>query len=502
MNIFKRIGSVFSDPPASTDGTLSERMQQMLAIMATRQAFQYSNVFELLPNPDKILRDQNKTIDEYSGFKYDAHVYSCIQSRKSAVLALEWQINKGGEETEISRFINDIFSRLDLRRIESEMLDAPFYGYKPLEIYWMVEDGYIVPRDVVGKPPHWFAFDSFNLLRFCSMAAPNGSLVPPRKFLLLTNEATYDNPYGEAVLAKCFYPVIFKKGGMKLWATFTEKYGMPYLHGKLLTGSTAKDFDNMLVKLMGLRQDGVLVTEEDASVEIKESARNAPQEIYKQLLHFCNAEISKAILSQTLTTEQGETGSYAMSQTHLQVRSDVVDNDKRMVEAAFNRLIEWIVDMNFANPVEYPKFEMYEMEDVDKALAERDAILVPVLQQSGKKLSTSYLISAYNLKDTDLEDAPIPTPAAPAMPFSEFADKKQIEELAKIGSKDFAKSFDLILKPVLEMINAGQSFEELQKNVIKIFPKLKTEQVEKLIAKGILISGANGILDSQQSLGK
>jgi len=494
MNIFQKLGSVFAEPvtPKLNPAGEIERMKQLLSIVATRQSFEYSNSFDVLPNPDKILRDANQTIEEYSKFKYDAHVYACIQSRKSAVLSLEWQINQDGEESGVSKFINDLFSHFDMRKIISEMLDAPLYGYKPLEIYWMVEDGYIVPRDIVGKPPHWFAFDSFNLLRFRTLSTPTGTLVPPKKFLLLSNEATYDNPYGEAVLSKCFYPVIFKKGGMKLWATFTEKYGMPYLHGKLLTGSTAKDFNDLLVNLMALRQDGVLVTEEETSIEIKEATKTSSQEIYKQLLHFCNAEISKAILSQTLTTEQGETGSYAMSQTHLQVRGDVVEADKKLVESGFNKLIEWIVDMNFENPVEYPKFEMYEQEDVDKALAERDAILVPVLQQSGKKLSTSYLISAYNLKDTDLEDAPVVQAAPPA--FSEFSDKKELANLSKLGASDFVKSFDLILKPVLAMINSGQSFAEIQNNVVKIFPKLKTEQVEELIAKGILISSGNGII--------
>lgn len=490
MNFIQKLLSFprFAEKPNPIN---ENRMSMLLQIMATRSAYSYENPFEMLPNPDEILSKNNKTIEEYSKLKYDAHVYSCIQSRKSAVLSLEWELNRGGKETQESKFIKGIFDNLDLRNIISEMLDAPLLGFKPMEIYWKEENGYIVPGDIKGKPPHWFTFDSFNLLRFRSKDAPIGTLVPQKKFLLLQSEATYDNPYGEAVLTKCFYPVIFKKGGLKLWALFTEKYGMPYMHGKLLAGSTQGDIEDFMLKLTNLRQDGVIVTEEETEIDLKESNRTSSADIYRGLLHFCNAEISKAILSQTLTTEQGDTGSYAMSQTHLQVRKDVVDNDKKLVEYAINKLIEWTIDLNFANPQDYPRFLLYEEEDVDKSLADRDAALVPVLQNSGLKYSKKYMMAAYNLQEDDLDESQQPKQAA----FKEFEfEDTGLEKLSEIGNEDFRKAFDLILQPVLKMISKGRSFEDIQDKIVEIFPKLNTDQIEELIAKGILLSSVGGTI--------
>ena len=59
-----------------------------------------------------------------------------------------------------------------------------------------------------------------------------------------------------------------------------------------------------------------------------------------------------SILGQTLTTEIGSTGSYAASNTHMQVRQDIVDSDKKLVEGVINQLIQWIYEINFAKAID------------------------------------------------------------------------------------------------------------------------------------------------------
>ena len=108
--------------------------------------------------------------------------------------------------------------------------------------------------------------------------------------------------------------------------------------------------------------------------------------------------ISKAILGQTLTTEIGSTGSYAASNTHMQVRQDIVDSDKKLVEGVINQLIQWIYEINFTN-AEVPVFELYEPEDVDLTLAQRDKIL----SDTGVKFTKEYFIKNYGLEDEDFD---------------------------------------------------------------------------------------------------
>ena len=481
MGLINRIKNVFSEKNDTG------KRPYPLGVIATRQAFLFSALNELLPNPDVILQKNNETLETYKNFLYDAHVSSCVQSRKAGVLSLNWEINRGGTKSTESEFIEEIFNSLNLRQIISEMLDAPLFGFKPIEIYWSEVEGKIVPKELKGKPSWWFEFDSNNMLRFKDRHKPNGVLLPNKKFLLLQHNATYDNPYGESILAKCYYPVIFKKGGMKLWSVFTQKYGMPFLHGKIGLGKGQEEAYELFNVLEKLQQDGIAVTEEEVNIDILESSKTSSEDVYKNLLHFCNAEISKAILSQTLTTEQGDTGSYAMSQTHLQVRKDVVDADKQLVEYWLNKLIEWIIEFNFESVSEMPRFVMYEEQDVDMTLAQRDQTLSSTGQV---KFTKEYFKRNYGFKDDEIEISFEQTKP-------QFSESDKIREKSAFDISQFDELTQSVLKPILEMINKSRSYNEIQDKMIEMFPELDTNLLEDYLAKGILLATGSGIISAK-----
>ena len=181
-----------------------------------------------LPNPDPVLKALGKDIKVYRELRADAHVGGCIRRRKAAVKALEWGLDRDKAKSRVAKSIEAIFADLDLSRIITEMLDAVLYGYQPMEVMWGKVGGYLVPVDVIGKPADWFLYSPDNELRFRSRQAQlQGEELPPRKFLVPRQDPSYHNPYGFADLSMCFWPVTFKKGGLRYWVKFAEKYGMP-----------------------------------------------------------------------------------------------------------------------------------------------------------------------------------------------------------------------------------------------------------------------------------
>ena len=193
----------------------------------------------------------------------------------------------------------------------------------------------------------------------------------------------------------------------------------------------------------------------------------------------------KINFSQTLTTEQGDTGSYAMSQTHLQVRKDVVDSDKQLVEYWLNKLIEWIIDFNFESVSEMPKFVMYEEQDVDMTLAQRDQALASTNQI---KFTKEYFKRNYGFKDDEIE---IASAIQPISPFSENGSEIQ---KSPYDISQFDELTQAVLKPVLEMIEHGISYNEIQDRIVEMFPDLETNELEDFLAKGILIATGSGFL--------
>jgi phage gp29-like protein len=316
--------------------------------MITRdKALSYFSLIGAIPNPDKILRRTGKTIESYRDLKNDPHVWSCIQSRKSGLLSLEWELESRGSDG-VADEVRAMLSDLDIHEIQRDMLEAPLFGFQPLELIWSISSNgrRLAPKALIAKPQEWFYFDNDSRLRFRQKDGSEGILPLPEKIINVSYEADYLNPYGQSLLSKCYWPVTFKNGGMRYWMTFVERYGMPFFIAQYQRGSTAEESQELLDSMKKMAGDSLFVAPMDVNFQIKEASKTSSSELFRELTKHCNAEISKAILSQTLTTEL-DMGSYAASMTHFKVRKEVVQSDARLIERAFNELIRHIVALNF-----------------------------------------------------------------------------------------------------------------------------------------------------------
>ena len=84
---------------------------------------------------------------------------------------------------------------------------------------------------------------------------------------------------------------------------------MPHFIGKHPRGAGKEETNPLADMLEDMVQDAIAVIPDDSSVEIQEADKTSSAEIYDKLIDKMNAEISKAILGQTLTNEMGNTGS-------------------------------------------------------------------------------------------------------------------------------------------------------------------------------------------------
>jgi len=467
-----------------------EKKQGITEEIATRKrAINYTSFLGFLPNPDSVLKKQGKDISIYEELTKDSHAGSCILSRKSGVLSLEYGIDKGKSKNKYAKLIEEILEKINIYNLIESITKAPLYGYQPLEIMWEYVNGLILPTSIIAKPPEWFMFSEDNNLLFKSANNLQGELLPDKKFLCPVYNGSYKNPYGEPELSKIFWPVTFKKGGLKFWVIFTEKYGMPFLIGKYQRGASNEEIEKLLDTMENMLQDAVAAIPEDAQLEIKEPlVKSSSANIYKELLKQCEEEISKAIIGQTLTTQVGEKGSYAASKIHQEVRKDIIIADKKLVEHTINELIKWILELNFGN-VEAPKFSMWEKEDVDKDLAERDDLLT---KNGNVKLTKQYYMRSYSFNEDEIITNESFT--QPTQTTKEFAETATEEEI-KIPEKDLETQENELIKPILKMVEQTKDYEELYKNLIEIYPKLQTKELENSLSKAIFISETAGRLN-------
>lgn len=497
-------------------------------IATAEQSIEYFiNTLGYLPDPDMVLRKAGKDFKIYRELETDAHVTAVMVQRKAGALSKEWDIDRGKAKSREAKFILDILNSFDMHEIMNDILDAVFYGMSVFEIIWKNDNGKIMPASFIAKPQEWFAFSPQRELLFKSRATPLGEPVPANKFIVARNNPKYMNPYGERLLSKCFWPVTFKRGGLKFWVLFAEKFGMPHVIGKQPRGVKPEATKDFLQSLEQMIMDAVAVIPDDSSVEFLQTT-GKDGAAYEKLLNFCNDEISKAILTATLTTDINGAGSYASAKVHEDKTDYLYITDKLLIENTINELIRLIYYFNFPSSGNLPKFTLYEEQDVELDTATRDKTLT----ETGVKFTKEYYKKVYGFEDEDFEinDTTPQVPGQNNMPqagrpsqkeedtkqnFAEAQKKantilalgdisklltgqKGIDKLANAFSdSELQEQMNVFVKPILELISNSNDFNEVSNNIATLYPKLDTTEIQEVLTKAILISDIWGQVNAR-----
>ncbi|MBR4680166.1 MAG: DUF935 family protein, partial [Fibrobacter sp.] len=351
-----------------------KRDLQLAKEVATRNVAEFVTGLDYLPNPDTILKNNGGNIKVYREM-IDAHLDAVKNKRFASITSRAWTIDGSKGDQKKAKFVEEYLWNIDLRNVISQMLEAIGFGYAVHEIVWNTVQTdlgtLILPTAIKDRKQEWFKFDSDSKLL---LQTNDGSRreMPERKFLVTRNRPTTANPYGNAVYSRCFWPLAFKKGGLKFWMLFVEKYGMPKAIGKVPPTATEKEQQDFLKMLVGLVRDAVAVIPQTGSVELLEAgAANANP--HKAIVDWADQAMSKAWLGETLTTEQTSSGgTQAMATVHNDVRADLALDDAAMIESSINQLIRWIYEINWPNEKEIPWMNIILPEDLQEARLNRD----------------------------------------------------------------------------------------------------------------------------------
>lgn len=252
--------------------------------------------------------------DIYADTLLDPHLYSVLQKRKSRVLGDRIEFRRDGRPVpEVNSQINSPW----FMQFLEDAIDAQFWGFTLVQFFrtdkgWI--DYYMVPRkhvdirqrlittrqaDLTGTP-----FDQFDDLLLVRGKEPLG---------LLARTAPY---------------VIWKRGSMGDWAQYSELFGMPT---RVYTYDAADPQALADAMEAAASQGGasVVFRPEGANLEFVDSgSQSASSELYSTFVERCNAEISKAVLGNTLTTEAGTTGTQALGTVHDKAERELAQQDR------------------------------------------------------------------------------------------------------------------------------------------------------------------------------
>lgn len=462
-----------------------------------------------LENPDPVLRTESngKGLKLYDEITRDPHASSVLQTRYLSVIGKEWEVIPAEEPKRIGRpstttqaqriadFVTDTFLSINFDQFRQEILQGILYGFYCAEVIWENRNGAIVPAIIRGKHPRRFSFTMNRELRLLTpQDMIEGEKVPDRKFVIFTYGSS-DNPYGQGLGQKLWWPVWFKKNGIKFWLVFLEKYGMPTAIGKYPPGTSLDQHSALLEALDAVQSETGIKIPDTMTIELLEASRQGTA-TYGDLCDYMDRQISKAVLGQTLTTEMGSNGgSYAASKTHNDVRQDIVKADADFLSECLNAtLVQWLVDLNFPDATDYPKFWIRTEEaQTLKELADRDKILVDI----GLPIARRYFYDTYAVAPPEEgEDAIASAPSRPQAAdgqVSAFADfslaegnQAGIDSLVNEILKESGNVMAGNEKLMIEAVTSSESYDEAFGRLLDLFPSLKVDALEDALSRSLL----------------
>ncbi|MCL6232828.1 phage portal protein family protein [Acinetobacter amyesii] len=427
------------------------------------------------PDTDEVLRKAGITRHRLRVLLDDDEVAQAVETRIDALLATPLRVEPSDtdEAEKLTLVLKEWF-----HEIAAGSLNALFFGYSVQEaVYELKPEGYIGLEWIGEKPMQWFEPKNDGRLIYRQEGTANEQEVDQVfKFFLTRRKASYEQPYGKALLATLYWLFFFKQNGFKFWAKFLERFGTPILLGKCKDTET----EDMNRALLNAHAQSVLSidAEDDVQVLGTSGASGTAGAAFESFNNQLIRQIQKVILGQTLTSGTDGVGSRALGQVHENVRMDKLKSDIRLVTPTLQAVVNALCALNGWGAYEVMLGE--KPKPLNKDQAERDAHL----KNAGANLTPQYFQREYGLQDGDIAESnqPLLNTQFSAIPKRAFsfkaqanklsAEQQEVEELTD-GQKDLQL---LSNEQIKQLVAESDSPESLAFNLMQLIPSVSESQ--------------------------
>lgn len=431
----------------------------------------------------------------------DPHYRSVLGTRKLSIVGLEAVVKPAGEsagESELADNVRrDIVERPEFRELVTNALDALGKGFSVNEIMWDTSGTPWRPTNYLWRDPRWFDYDDVSGRQILLREGAQRVELPPHKFVIHQPLLKSGLPIrGGMALASAYYYLI-KAFDVAGWAAFVEVFGYPIRLGKYGRNANKNDIDVLKRAVRNIGRDIGAVIPDAMAIEIVEGVKTTgATSHFERLAKWVDAQISKAILGQTASTE-GTPGKLGSEEAQQEVRLDIKEADARQLETTLNRdLIIPYIDLNYGIQERYPTLHIPvpRPEDVN-GLVENVAKLVPL----GFRVKLAELYTKLGLTEPNEDDAVLEAPAANEPPASDARNTRLGSEVTSEGTQRNAerdpddlelieeeRDWEPILTPIRDALRTSldecQSFEEFQQRIGELMQRMDTEELTRALA--------------------
>ena len=481
----------------------------------------------LLEPYDSVLRNRGGDLQIYEQVFSDPEVKSTFGQRQLAVTKCEWEVAPGGDrpiDKEAAEFLREQLHKIGWDNITTKMLMGVFFGYAVAEIIYKPEGSRIVIDAIKVRNTRRFRFGKEGDLRLLTMSNMHEGIPAEAPYFWNFCAGAYndDEPYGLGLAHWLYWPVLFKRNGIKFWLIFLEKFGMPTVVGKYDANALPEEKAKLLQSTRAVQTDSGIIMPKEMELALLEAGRSGTAD-YKMLQDVMDATIQKVVLGQTAST-QGTPGKLGNDNLQADVRKDIIKADADLVcESANVSFVRWLIQWNFPGAA-IPRISRVteEPEDMDSRATRDEKI-----SKLGFKPSLKYVLDTYG--EGWVESNPQPTKPGDALTPSAISDasfahagRTVMELLQRHHAAAFAdaalvdpavlmaQQLNRTLAPVggqwvdqiRDLVNSADSLESLYDQVLALAPDMDLEAFAKAKADALTAATLAGRYDLLQSTGE
>ncbi len=441
----------------------------------------------------------------------DLHYSSVLGTRKLALAGLQIRVDAySDDEADVKRAdeIRAIGSSPAFSEAKFDLCDALGKAYSVVEMMWDRSAKPWKPAAMIWRDPRFFTYnrDTGTELRLLDDADPaNGIPLPPYKFIVHKPKLRSGLPIRGGIARLVAVAYMCKAYSWKDWMAFADVFGMPLRLGTYSRNAKEADIRKLMSAVANLGTDAAGVIPDSTKITFEQAPNTGGSaDFFEKLATWWDKQISKAVLGQTMTADDG--ASLSQAQVHNDVRLDLLAADAEALEITLNRdLVRPYVDLNYGDG-RYPKLVVVVPEPEDtKALIDAVKTLVPM----GLEVEMSVMRDKLGLPEPApgavLLTAPVQAqPVAPDPAMNRALNVEQPKQAASDREDQLATLLTNAADPLVgdwvekitHLIDNAGSLEEIRDGLLDLLPDMDANKFADVMQHALAVANVAGMFDS------
>lgn len=326
--------------------------------------------------------------DIYRDIEIDNHLSGIIEQLTGAVMARSFKIVDKRTKLEVSE-LTELLETEWFKNLIKIILDTRYWGHSLVQFGDLIVSPFGKRFDKIEIIPREHVIPEYGvILRNLWDEIKSGINYREGKIAQWVMEIDYHYPLG--IYLKVAPQAISKKNMLAFWDQFGEIFGMPIRIAKTSTTDPKErtKLEKMLSE-MGSAAWGLFP--DSTEIDIKESSRGDAYNVYDKRIDRANTEMSKAILTVTMTTDDGS--SRSQSEVHQEMLNLLIEKEAdRVKDIVNNKLIPKLIDFGFP-------FEIQHQFEWDYAIdyTPEQQVAIENLLLNHFDIDEKYFIEKYNV---------------------------------------------------------------------------------------------------------